>query len=90
MIPVSEPFLGQSEIDNVLECVRSGWVSSSGSFLQKFEQQWADYCGRQFGIAVSNGTAALQLAVLALDPKPGDEIILPSFTIISCATAVAL
>lgn len=88
MIPVSEPFLGQSEIDNVLECVRSGWVSSSGSFLQKFEQQWADYCGRQFGIAVSNGTAALQLAVLALDLKPGDEVILPTFTIISCATAL--
>lgn len=88
MIPVSEPFLGQSEIDNVLECVRGGWVSSSGSFLQKFEQQWADYCGRQFGIAVSNGTAALQLAVLALDLKPGDEVILPTFTIISCATAV--
>ena len=88
MIPVSEPFLGQSEIDNVLECVRSGWVSSSGSFLKKFEQQWADYCGRQFGIAVSNGSAALQLAVLALDLKTGDEVILPTFTIISCATAV--
>jgi perosamine synthetase len=88
LIPVSEPFIGQSEIDNVLECVQSGWVSSSGSFLQKFEQQWADYCGRQFGIAVCNGTAALQLAVLALDLKPGDEIILPTFTIISCATAI--
>jgi perosamine synthetase len=88
LIPVSEPFLGQTEIDNVLECVRSGWVSSSGSFLQKFEQQWADYCGREFGIAVSNGTAALQLAVLALDLKPGDEVILPTFTIISCATAI--
>jgi perosamine synthetase len=88
LIPVSEPFLGQSEIDNVLECVRSGWVSSSGSFLQKFEKQWANYCGRQFGIAVSNGSAALQLAVLALDLKPGDEVILPTFTIISCATAI--
>lgn len=88
MIPVSEPFLGQSEIDNVLECVRSGWISSSGSFLQKFEQQWADYCGRQFGVAVSNGSAALQLALLALDLKPGDEVILPTFTIISCATAI--
>ncbi|MCI0447025.1 DegT/DnrJ/EryC1/StrS family aminotransferase [bacterium] len=88
MIPVSEPFLGQSEINNVLECVRSGWVSSSGSFLQKFERQWAEYCGRRFGIAVSNGTAALQLAVLALDLKPDDEVILPTFTIISCATAI--
>jgi perosamine synthetase len=56
--------------------------------LQKFEQQWADYCGRQFGIAVSNGSAALQLAILALDLKPGDEVILPTFTIISCATAI--
>jgi len=88
LIPVSEPFLGQSEIDNVLECVRSGWVSSSGSFLQRFEQQWADYCGRQFGVAVCNGTAALQLAVLALNLHPGDEIILPTFTIISCANAI--
>jgi perosamine synthetase len=88
LIPVSEPFLGQTEIDNVLECVRSGWVSSSGNFLQKFEQQWADYCGRQFGIAVSNGSAALQLATLALNLKPGDEVILPTFTIISCASAI--
>ncbi len=88
MIPVNEPFLSQRDLDNVLECVRSGWISSAGNFLQKFEEHWAAYCGRRFGIAVSNGTAALQLAVLALDLKPGDEIILPTFTIISCATAV--
>lgn len=88
MIPVNEPFLSQHDVDNVLECVQSGWISSAGNFLRKFEEHWAAYCGRRFGIAVSNGTAALQLAVLALDLKPGDEIILPTFTIISCATAV--
>ncbi|MEM3647383.1 MAG: DegT/DnrJ/EryC1/StrS family aminotransferase, partial [Thermofilum sp.] len=53
-----------------------------------FEQRWAEYCGRKYGIAVCNGTAALQVAVRELDLKPGDEVIMPTFTIISCALAV--
>jgi perosamine synthetase len=68
--------------------MRTGWISSSGRFIDEFEQKWAAYCGKQHGISVSNGTAALQVAVDCLEPKPGDEVIIPTFTIISCALAV--
>jgi perosamine synthetase len=88
MIPVSEPLLGDKEREYVAECLASGWISSSGSFIERFERDWAAYCGARYGVAVANGTAALQVAVDALDLKPGDEVILPSFTIISCALAV--
>jgi len=88
MIPVNEPLLGERELDYVAECVRTGWVSSAGKFINQFEEQWAAYCGRRHGVAVSNGTVALQLAVACLEVKPGDEVIIPTFTIISCALAV--
>jgi perosamine synthetase len=88
VIPVNEPLLGQRESDYVMECVRTGWISSAGKFIDEFEQKWAAYCGRKHGIAVSNGTAALQVAVDCLKLEPGDEVILPTFTIISCALAV--
>jgi perosamine synthetase len=87
MIPVNEPVLGEREMEYVAECVRTGWVSSAGRFIEEFEQKWAEYCGRRYGIAVSNGTVALQAAVAALGLKPGDEIIMPTFTIVSCALA---
>ena len=88
MIPVNEPRLGEREMAYVAECVHTGWISSAGRFIEEFEQKWAEYCGRKYGIAVCNGTAALQVAVAALDLKPGDEVIMPTFTIISCALAV--
>lgn len=88
MIPVNEPWLGERELGYVAECIRTGWVSSAGRFIEEFEQKWADYCGRKYGIAVSNGTVALQLAVACLGLEPGDEVIMPTFTIISCALAV--
>jgi perosamine synthetase len=88
MIPVNEPLLRQRELEYVSECVRTGWVSSAGRFIEAFEEGWAAYCGRRYGIAVSNGTVALQVAVACLELKPGDEVIMPSFTIISCAQAV--
>jgi perosamine synthetase len=72
----------------VTECITTGWISSSGRFLTEFEEAWAGYCGRQHGVAVSNGTVALQAAVEALELGPGDEVIMPTFTIVSCATAV--
>ncbi len=87
-IPVNEPAIGQLELELVSQCVRSGWVSSAGSFIDEFEHKWAGYCGRRYGIAVSSGTAGLQMAVRALELRPGDEVILPTFTIISCAQAV--
>jgi len=88
VIPVNEVRLGDQELKYVSECVRTGWVSSAGKFIEEFEEGWAKYCGRRHGIAVSNGTVALQLAVTSLGLEPGDEVILPTFTIISCAQAV--
>lgn len=88
MIPVNEPMLTEREAEAVVECVRTGWISSAGRFIDAFEQRWAAYCGRRHGIAVCNGTAALEVAVAALGIQPGDEVILPTFTIISCALAV--
>jgi perosamine synthetase len=88
MIPVNEPLLGERELEYVMDCVRSGWISSGGRYLEEFEQGWANYCGRRYGIAVSNGTTALHLAVACLGLEPGDEVIMPTFTIISCALAV--
>jgi perosamine synthetase len=88
VIPVSEPLLAGREREYVDECLRTGWISSSGRFIGAFESAWATYCDRAHGIAVSNGTVALQLAIAALNLDPGDEVIIPTFTIISCATAV--
>lgn len=88
MIPVNEPLLGEREQEYVAECVRSGWISSAGRFIEEFEEKWSAYCGMKYGVAVSNGTTALQVAVRCLDLKPGDEVIMPTFTIISCALAI--
>jgi perosamine synthetase len=87
-IAVNEPLLGEQELKYVSECVRTGWVSSAGKFINDFEERWAAYCGKRYGVSVTNGTAALQLAVACSDLKPGDEVIMPTFTIISCALAV--
>src|SRR5689334_10017632 len=87
-IAVSEPLIGDNVLPLVRECIETGWVSSEGRFIQEFERRWAEYCGAGFGVAVSNGTTALQVAVAALRLNPGSEIIIPSYTIISCAIAV--
>jgi len=88
MIAVNEPLLSGKELEYVSECIRTGWISSAGHFIEEFEQKWAAYCGMKFGIAVSNGTTALQVAARCLGLQPGDEVIMPTFTIISCALAV--
>lgn len=88
MIPVNEPLIGERESEYVMECLRTGWISSAGRFIEEFEQHWASYCGMKHGIAVSNGTAALQVALGVIGLKPGDEVIMPTFTIVSCALAV--
>ncbi len=88
IIPVNEPLIGEQEIANVLDCLKTGWISSAGKYLEEFEQAWASYCGMRYGVAVSNGTTALQVAVACLGLEPGDEVILPTFTIISCAQAI--
>lgn len=88
MIPVCEPLIREKELKYVNECLKTGWISSSGKFIDEFEKKWADYCGMKYGIAVSNGTAALEVAMGCIDLKPGNEVIMPAFTIISCALAV--
>jgi perosamine synthetase len=87
-IPVSEPVFGIEEQENVVECLKTGWVSSEGSYVKEFEDRCATYCDSRFGIAVSSGTTALQVALQCLELEKGDEVILPSFTIISCVIAV--
>lgn len=87
MIPVNEPLIGAAESSYVEECLRTGWISSAGRFIDEFESAWAAYCGVEHGVAVTNGSAALELAVWALELEPGDEIIMPTFTIVSCALA---
>ena len=88
MIPVNEPLLAGREADYVLDCIHTGWISSAGKYIQRFEKDWAAYCGRKFGVAVCNGTVALELALSVLDLPPGGEVILPSFTIVSCLEAI--
>jgi len=87
-IPVNEPLLDGNEKKYLLECIDSGWISSEGPFVRQFEEQFSKRVGRQHGIAVANGSAALDIAVQALGLGPGDEVILPTFTIISCAASI--
>ena len=86
-VPVNEPLLTDEDFKPLEEAFRSGWISSAGRYVDEFEQGWADYCGQSHGIAVANGTVALQVAVEALGIGQDDEVIMPSYTIISCALA---
>jgi perosamine synthetase len=87
-IPVNEPLLNGNEQKYLVECIETGWISSEGPFVKRFESQFAASVGRQYGIAVSNGSGALDIAIVALGIGRGDEVILPTFTIISCAAAI--
>lgn len=87
-IPVNEPLLNGNEKKYLCECIDTGWISSEGPFVKEFEQKMSAGVNRKYGIAVSNGTAALEVAVQALGIEEGDEVIMPAFTIISCAMAV--
>jgi len=87
-IPVNEPLLKGNEEKYLIECIRTGWISSEGPFIKKFEDQFAARVGRKYGVAVSNGSVALDASVAALRIGVGDEVIMPTFTIISCAAAV--
>lgn len=88
MIPVNEPLLDGNERRYLLECIDTGWISSEGPFIQRFEESFAARVDRRHAVAVSNGSVALDAAVVALGLGPGDEVILPSFTIVSCAAAI--
>ena len=87
-IPVNEPLLDGNEKKYLLQCIETGWISSEGPFVKEFEEKFAARMGRKHGIAVSNGTAAIDAAVEALEIGPGDEVIMPTFTIISCISQI--
>jgi perosamine synthetase len=87
-IPVNEPVLCGNEKKYLSECIDSGWISSEGPFVSKFEKLFAQRVGRKYGVAVSSGTAALDIAIEALGLMPGDEVIVPAFIIISCVNQI--
>jgi perosamine synthetase len=88
MIPVNTPLLNGNEKKYLTECIDTGWISSEGPFVKRLEDEMAKRVGRKYAVAVSNGSVALDAAVVALGIQKGDEVIMPTFTIISCAAAI--
>jgi len=88
MIPVNRPLLNGNEKKYILQAIESGWISSDGPFVEEFEKKFSSKVDRKYGIAVANGTAALEISVKALGINSGQEVIMPTFTIISCALSV--
>jgi perosamine synthetase len=88
VVPVNKPLLVGNESKYLQQCIETGWISSEGPFVKEFETQFSSYIGRKYGIAVANGSGALDIAVQALDIGAGDEVIMPTFTIISPAFSV--
>src|SRR5690349_2331321 len=89
MIPLAQPDLSGNEESNLRECIRTGWVSSVGPFVDRFEHMVADATGSAYVTATSSGTTGLHAALLAVGTKPGDLVAIPSFTFIASANAVA-
>ena len=87
-IPVNKPIFVGNEIKYLTNCIKTSWIGSDGEYVKTFEIKLAEYVKRKFGIAVSSGSAALEIAFSALGLKKGDEVIMPSFTIISCLNPV--
>lgn len=87
-VPVNQPLLDGKEREYLDECITTGWISSEGPFVQRFEEEFAARVGRKYGIAMCNGSVAIEAVVAALRLGPGDEVILPTFTIISCIAPI--
>jgi perosamine synthetase len=88
MIPIYKPMIEEDDIKAICETAKTGWVSSRGENIQKFENQFSNYIGMKRGVATSNGTTALHLALSALGIHEGDEVIVPDFTFVSPVNAV--
>ena len=86
---VNTPVFEGNEKKYLMDCIDTGWVSSGGKYIKQFEEKMAQICNRKFATACTNGTAAIDIAIAALDIQPGDEFIVPSLTIISCVTELA-
>jgi perosamine synthetase len=87
-IPLARPDLSGNEERYVTEAVRSSWISSTGAFIDRFEKEFAEICGTRHALSVCNGTVALHLALLGLDVRRGDEVLVPSLTYVATANAV--
>jgi perosamine synthetase len=87
-IPMLQPILGESELKYVTECIRSGWISSKGSYVEKFEKLFSKFIGGGYSLSVTNGTAAIELALRSLGIKKNDEVIVPDFTFAATINAV--
>ncbi len=87
-IPIARPDLCGNEEKYVVDAIRSSWISSTGEYVRRFEAEFASLCGAQAAISVCNGTVALHLALLALDVRAGDEVLVPSLTYVATANAV--
>ena len=87
-IPVSQPSIGELEIEYVTDAVKSGWVSSLGSYINLFEEKFANYCGTKYAVTTSSGTTALHLALVSLGITSEDEVIIPDLTFIATGNAV--
>lgn len=88
MISVCEPYLHGNERKYINDCLKTNWISSNGKYIEQFEQKFAEYCNCKYGVSCTNGTTALHLALSTLGISKGDEVIVPDFTIASCAFAV--
>lgn len=89
-IPVCEPKLGSKELEYVVDCVRTNWISSKGKYVPEFEERFSAFCGAKYGVATCSGTTALHLALATLGIGKGDEVILPTLTHCCCSNMVVL
>lgn len=87
-IPVCEPRLDGNELKYVIECIKLNWISSMGRYVKEFEEKFSRCCGAKYGVACTSGTTALHLALATLGVGKGDEVIIPTFTMIATANAV--
>src|SRR5262245_40600857 len=87
-IPVSCPSFVGREKEYVIDCLDSGWISSNGAYIERFESAFADFCNVKHAVSCCNGTTALHVALLALGVQPGDEVLVPTLTFVATANAV--
>ncbi len=87
-IPVNEPIFNGNEIEYLKNCISTKWIGSDGKYVSDFEKKLSKYTKKKYAVAVSSGTAALDIAFASIQIKKGDEVILPSFTIVSCINQI--
>src|SRR3989339_431986 len=87
-VPVNEPVVTDAAKRYVMDALNTGWISSAGEYLERFEREFASYIGMKHAVSTTNGTTALHLALAGIGIGEGDEVIVPDFTIVSCLNAV--